>query len=394
MKNVYIVLHTLSMGGAERHASSIANYLSDHGYRVKIVLLDNNVVDYTLSDSVEVICFPDLSFPEEIAHYKPSLKEKGLLTIYKKIAPNKHRLLDTFLFYKQRYANRLEYFLKNQNDIDDSVVISFMPTPNISTSMAKKNMGFKLILGEFNSPHLEFAPNAPENILKKKYFPKANGFVFQTKEQQSFYTFLDGVKKVIIPNPIEDIKTQPYRGVRKKEIVNFCRLVPVKNISLLVEAFARISKEYPEYKLVVYGEGSDKSKIERDILRLGVKDKVFIKPFEKDVLDCVRDSAMFVSSSDREGISNSMLESMAIGLPVICTDCPAGGARMFIKQYENGILVPVRDPDAMYKAMKYMIDNPELADKMGNKAVEIRNNLNKEDILKQWLMFVNEIGEN
>lgn len=394
MKKVYFVLHTLSIGGAERHASSIANFLSENGYQVKMVLLDNDVVEYTLSNSIEVICLSDYVFPEKISNCQPSIKERVLLKFYKKVFPNKHQLLDRLLFYKFKYAIMLEYYLRSQNDIDNSIVISFMPTPNISASLAKNDMGYQLILGEFNSPHLEFAPNAPENFLKRKYFPKANGFVFQTEEQQSFYDFLTNVKKIIIPNPIGDIKTKPYSGVRRKEIVNYCRLVSAKNISLLVEAFAKLSKEYPEYKLVVYGEGPDKAHVEETILSFNVEDKVFIKSFEKNVLDLVRESTMFVSSSDREGISNSMIEAMAIGLPVISTDCPAGGARMFIRQYNNGIIVPVRDPDAMYKAMKYVIDNPEKADKMGQNAVEIRTVLNKEKILKQWLAFINEIGEN
>lgn len=86
-----------------------------------------------------------------------------------------------------------------------------------------------------------------------------------------------------------------------------------------------------------------------------------------------------------------MLEAMAIGLPTVCTDCPAGGARMFIEPYQNGMIVPVRDPDAMYKAMKYIIDNPEKAEMMSKKAVEIRNTLEKEKILKQWLDFLSSI---
>lgn len=389
-KNLYIVLHTLSVGGAERHASSIANYLADNGYSVSIVLLDNKEISYKLSEDIDVIALSDIKYPNNTEYYK-SLFDSLRLKIYKSFFKKKYDDLNKALYYKIHYAKKLEYYFKSQENIQKAIVISFMPTPNIVSSIAKKNLGYKLILGEFNSPHLEFSPDAPENKLKKKYFPNANGFVFQTEEQQSFYTYLPNVKKAIIPNPIEYIKTQPYQGVRRKEIVNYCRLVPVKNISLLVEAFAKLSGEYPEYNLVIYGEGSDKSNIEQCIAKNRIYDKVFIKPFAKNVLELVRDSTMFVTSSDREGISNSMLEAMAIGLPTISTDCPAGGARMFIKPYENGIIVPVRDPEAMYKAMKYMIDNPDEAEKMGQNAVEIRNTLEKEKILKKWLEFVNEI---
>lgn len=392
-KNVYFILHTLSIGGAERHASSIANYLSENGHKVKIILLDDNKVAYDLADGIEVVALCDLKYPDIVSNYKLRTSDFLLFKFYKLFSKQKHSCLDKELYFKTTYVCKLEYYFSQQPDIEHSIVISFMPVPNISAAMVSGKKRYKLIMGEFNSPHLEFAPDAPENKLKQIYFPNATGFVFQTEEQKSFYSFLPNVKKVIIPNPIEDIKTQPYKGERRKEIVNFCRLVPVKNIPLLVEAFAKLSKEYPDYNLVIYGEGWHKETIEKCISKFGIEDKVFIKPFAKNVLDLVRDSAMFVSSSDREGISNSMLEAMAIGLPTISTDCPAGGARMVIKSYENGIIVPVRDPDAMYKAMKYMIDNPDEAEKMGKNAVGIRNTLEKNKILKQWLSFVNEIGE-
>lgn len=390
-KNIYFVLHTLSIGGAERHASSIANYLSQNGYKVKILLLDNSEVAYNLADGIEVVALCDFQYPANVTNYKFKFNDLLLLKFYKLFSKKKYACLDKELYYKKTYVSKLEYYFRQQPNIEKSIVISFMPIPNISAAMVSRKIRYKLIMGEFNSPHLEFAPDAPENKLKQKYFPNATGFVFQTEEQKSFYSFLPNVCKEIIPNPIEDIKTQPFSGTRRKVIVNYCRLVKVKNIPLLVEAFAKLHNEYPEYSLVVYGEGHEKDVIESLISQKGLEEKAIIKPFEKNVLDLVRDSAMFVTSSDREGISNSMLEAMAIGLPTISTDCPAGGARMFIKPYENGIIVPVRDSEAMYKAMKYMIDHPDEAERMGRNAVSIRQTLEKSKILNQWLSFVKSI---
>lgn len=390
-KSIYFILHTLSIGGAERHASSIANYLSENGYNVRIVLLDDNKVAYSLADGVEVVALCDMQFPDSINNLKFKKSELMSLKLSKLYSNEKYSCLDKELYYKKNYVCKLEYYFSQQPDIENSIVISFMPVPNISAAMVCNKINYKLIMGEFNSPHLEFAPDAPENAMKKKYFPNATGFVFQTEEQKSFYTYLPNVRMEIIPNPIEDIKTQPYKGTRRKEIVNYCRLVKVKNIPLLVEAFAKLHNDYPDYSLVVYGEGYEKEEIEMLINQKGLEGKAVIKPFAKNVLDLVRDSAMFVTSSDREGISNSMLEAMAIGLPTISTDCPAGGAKMFIKSYENGIIVPVRDPEAMYKAMQYMIEHPDEAEKMGKNAVSIRQTLEKSKILDQWLSFVNSI---
>ncbi|MGN0773664.1 MAG: glycosyltransferase [Candidatus Ventricola sp.] len=390
--NVYIVLYTLSVGGAERHATSIANYLSLHGYHVKMILLQNHTVDYALEDGIEVIALSDLEYPNSIAKAKPNILDKVLLKIYRLVSEDRYNLLDRKLYIDMQYTRKLKYYSSKQKDIAKSIVISFMPIPNIAAASLKKKYKYSLILGEFNSPHLEFAEKAPENTLKRIYFPNADGFVFQTDEQKGFYHYLSTVKKVVIPNPLESIHVEPFQGQRKKEIVNFCRHVKAKNLPLLIEAFSKLVQEYPDYTLVIYGDGPEKNSTERCVREHGIEEKVILKPYALNVLESIRESAMFVSSSDREGISNSMVEAMAIGLPTICTDCPAGGARMFIKSYINGILVPVQNPEALYRAMKFVIENPENAAMMSENAVEIRNILNKDKIMRQWLEFIRGIG--
>lgn len=390
-QNIYIVLHTLAIGGAERHASSIANYLSNNGYKVTIILLDNKRVEYDLSDGINVVSLPELKSQKSKEHHELSVKYKILLKTLRKFSTKKYSVLDKYLYLKTKYADTLQHYFQSQPDISSSIVISFMPIPNLTCSIIKKRIKYKLILGEFSAPQLEFPPDAPENQLKRMYFPYADTYVFQTDEQRQFYSFLPKVNKLIIPNPLEDIKVQPYHGERKKEIVNFCRLVDAKNLPLLIDAFSLLAAEYPDYTLIIYGDGPEKKRLLQQIDSLGLSDKALIRPYEKNILEHVRKSAMFVSSSNREGISNSMLESMAIGLPAICTECPAGGAKMFINSYVNGITVPVQDPNAMYQAMKYIIDHPDKATAMSNNSVNIRTILDKNKIMEKWLKLIQEI---
>lgn len=390
-KKVYIVLYTLSVGGAERHASSIADYLFQHGYDVEFVLLQDNNVDYTLVDGVKVTALVDVVYPNNIKNNKNHFVDRTCLKIFKLISDRSYNYLEKKLYLESLYLKKLDYWFGQQENVDQSVVISFMTIPNIITAELKRKHRYTLILGEFTSPQLEFAVDAPENRLKRKYFPAADGFVFQTYEQKEFYTYLPTVKKKVIPNPIEQIGIVPFHGTRRKEIVNYCKHVKAKNLPLLIEAFAKLVQEYPDYKLVIYGDGPERDSTEKCIAEFGVEAGVLLKPYANNVLELVRESAMFVSSSDREGISNSMIEAMAIGLPTISTDCPAGGAKMFIEPYGNGIIVPVRDPDALYKAMKYIIDNPEKAEIMAQNAVAIRNTLEKNKILAQWLDFLKDI---
>ncbi|MDU6786002.1 MAG: glycosyltransferase, partial [Veillonella sp.] len=107
--------------------------------------------------------------------------------------------------------------------------------------------------------------------------------------------------------------------------------------------------------------------------------------FASNILEKVAPCSMFVSSSDFEGISNSMLEALGMGLPVVVTDCPVGGARMVIKSGENGILVPVGDTQAMYEAMRSVLKDPALAAKLSQNAIKVRDEFPLWKIAKRWL---------
>ena len=93
---------------------------------------------------------------------------------------------------------------------------------------------------------------------------------------------------------------------------------------------------------------------------------------------------MYVSSSDYEGISNAMLEALAIGMPCVCTDCPIGGANATIRNGENGLLVPIKDKESLYKAMKEIIEDPALATKLSANATKIREELSLDQIARRW----------
>ena len=168
-------------------------------------------------------------------------------------------------------------------------------------------------------------------------------------------------------------------------------MTPQKNIELLIDAFEKFHNEYPQYKLEIYGNAQDneektyKSSIVKIINERKLDDCVFVYPPTARVHERVIKSTMFVSSSDYEGLSNSMIESMAIGLPCVCTDCLGGGTREVMVDHENGLIVPMNDPEAMYRAMKEFVDNPELAEKCSRNAAKIRDKLSVEKITQQWL---------
>ena len=108
-------------------------------------------------------------------------------------------------------------------------------------------------------------------------------------------------------------------------------------------------------------------------------------PFSAEVHNMIIRDAMYVNSSDYEGMSNAMLEAMAIGMPVICTDCPIGGANAVIRNEGNGILTEVGNAKEMGEAMKKIAGDKELADRLSQNAAKIRNEMSLATIAKKWM---------
>ena len=111
--------------------------------------------------------------------------------------------------------------------------------------------------------------------------------------------------------------------------------------------------------------------------------------FVDDVDDRINRAMIYVSSSNYEGISNSMIEALAMGVPCICTDCPVGGAKMMIENHINGVLVPVGDFQKMYIEMLNIIENDDFRANISREAIKIRDIYSIIKITDMWENLIN-----
>ncbi len=388
-KEVVFMILVMRGGGAERVISLLSNELLKRGYKVTLVITHQKKADAVLDfidDSIEVI-----SLEDEVTENRV-VKKKILL--FKQLFIKKIKQLfgtydhDEFLVKKYeilRYE-RLKFLKDYYSKHPNSTVISFLYTA-IFFSLLTVNDSNKLIISERGDPR-QSLESKTDVAFFKSMFNKADTMVFQSPDAKEWFVENAGVNGKVIFNPIKSDLPERFTGVRQKTVVNFCRLTAQKNLPVLIEAFGKFSKDFPDYTLKIYGEGEDRDMLLKMISSNGLEGKAFIENFSKDIHDKIKDAAMFVSSSDFEGMSNSMLEAMGMGIPSICTDCPAGGARAIIKDHENGILVPVRDPDSMYKAMKEVAENKELAEKLSINGTKLKDDLALDKIIEQWMEII------
>lgn len=220
---------------------------------------------------------------------------------------------------------------------------------------------------------------------------KASGVVFQTNEQQHFFCDKVQKKSFVIPNPIKGGLPLRYGKLINNEIVTFCRLEKEKNLQLLIEAFSILCIRHPEFCLKIWGKGSEANYLQNIIYEKKLQDKVQLMGYSDNIHMEIKQAYMYVNSSNHEGISNAMLESMAIGLPVVCTDCPCGGASMAIENNINGILVAMNDVYGMAEAMEKLISDHDFANYISENAKSIRSRFDQKTIVGEWKKVIEEL---
>lgn len=174
-----------------------------------------------------------------------------------------------------------------------------------------------------------------------------------------------------IPNGVDIHHFQPadetHRAALRKRlklpldgpvVVFSGRLAPEKRVDFLVQAWPTVRATFPQARLLVLGEGS-----ERPSLEAAAGEGIRFVGYVENVADYLAASDLFVLPSIAEGISGAMLEAMSSGLPVLVTS--VGAAPQVIAHGENGWLIPPDEPQAVQQALVYLLGDATLRQKMG-----------------------------
>ncbi len=404
-KEIIITFSYYGIGGAQRRAFALADNFAQNGYNVYVLAVlggDNTISTenyYNVDKKVKLILIPDYYennkneknvVADEIKTEKQISFLKKLQTVLKPFKRIIQKI--NFNINGLRKSGELRSFLVSHQN---ATIINFGFNIYDRIYFATKDLNCKIVYAETNASN-KYKNERFFELIKSK-IKKSDAFILQTEEERSEHNLEKNPKAYVIHNPINSNLPLPYDGVRNKTIVNFCRLSRQKNLILLIKAFEQLHIDFPDYTLEIYADTADpnnaeyKTELMSYISSKGLENCVFILPPSSNIHNIILKSAMFVSSSDFEGISNSMIEAMAIGLPCICTDCDGGGAREMITDGENGLLVPIKDAEALKEAMIRMINEKGLAEKCGINAAKIRETHSIEKISEKWLEVIKNI---
>lgn len=362
LRKIMFHINSLGKGGAERVVSLLSDEFAKSGTEVVIA------TEWYSEDEYEV-----------------NPKIKRIHVGLRKTQEGASRLRKQWL--------RIFNLRKAMKQEKPDVVLSFCVKANYRAMMASVATGIPVIVSVRNDPKKDYT--GKKNVFMNKCFlNRAAGCVFQTEEAKDFFDEKLQKKSVIICNPVNETYLQAKRINPAPKIVCVGRLVEQKNQMLLVRAFENIVKTHPEYQLYLYGDGSDdecKEELLAYVKERPFGEQVHFMGLSSTLETTLADAAMFVLPSNYEGMPNALMEAMAMGLPVISTDCPCGGSRYWIEHGENGQLVPVGDEEAMTRAMEFYMLYPDKADEYGKNAKKRLQEATVEKVFLQWKEYIQQV---
>ncbi len=395
-KQLMFIMPVMKGGGAEKVAALLLNEFNKNGYECELVLTNSDgseVIDRGLDENVNITVlrekFSKSGIAIKIFHAVFRLFASFICKIpevFGKRVPARM----AYLSFMAQYYDELNSLRKLIKEKPDAKIISFLQPSIPIALLATKKLPNRVVVSERADPYRLLKKRYGYNFIKK-YYQRADAVVFQTNDAKAAYPENISTKGTVIFNPINDKLPESYHGEREKYVTTFCRISRQKNLPVLVEAFAEFRKEFTDYRLKIIGEPqNDDDRVSlaetKELAdKLGVTDYIDFLPFSSEVHGLIIHDAMYVNSSDYEGMSNAMLEAMAIGMPVICTDCPIGGANAVIKNNENGILTEVGNAKEICEAMKKIASDKTFANKLSHNASQIRYELSLENTAKKWM---------
>lgn len=356
MKRIVFIVDSLFAGGAGRVVSEVGSELSRR-YDVSIITVFEKRISYSCNENIRIISITDC--------VNGQLKE-GFTTRIKKINTE----------------------LKN---ISPDIVVSFLTEINVYTLLASIGQKWKVIISERGDP--VFSPRQKRvRVLRKLTYFLADGYVFQTKEAKDFFPLHITKRSTIIVNPLSSNLPTSIPECKKNKIVSVGRLNSLKNFEMAIRTISILKEEFPDIKYEVFGDGNHKAHLQELIDTLDLQNNIELKGQTNDVFDAIIDANLFLLTSNHEGLSNALIEAIALGLPVISTD--VGGASSLIEKGNNGYVIDVGDTEDLAVKIRACLLDTSIKSRALDYSVSFRERLNVQSITSEWEKYISTVENN
>jgi glycosyltransferase involved in cell wall biosynthesis len=350
--NLALVISSLGAGGAERVMVSLANHWAVSGHSVTLLTFaaPGTRPYYAVDQRVTLRALDVASTEQRLRSVGQSLRRLFML----------------------RRALR---------SIQPDVVVSFLAKINIITILATRGLGVGLIVSERNNPERQVV-SPVWRWLRLRLYGLADGLVTPSRGVLASLPAAVRARGRVIPNPV-DLPESPPGPTDSRTLVAVGRLEHQKGFDLLLPAFARVAGDHPDWRLVIWGEGSERRRLEALRERLGLADRVRMPGVTDRPSQWVDDATLFVLSSRFESFGNVVAEAMAAGLPVLVTDCPWGPGEI-VQHGVDGWLVAPEDVPALAEGLDLLMGDAALRARLAEAAQRNACRFERARVMTMW----------
>lgn len=339
-----IVLSDLGAGGTQRLALGLAGHLADRGHGVEVLTLDEPGFRSF---------FP---VPPGVSTLALGLKAES---------PGPLHALGANL-------GRVRTLRRALRDQAPDLVLSFLTTTNVLTLLAARPLRLPVLACEESDPAHE--PIArPWGLLRRLTYGLARSVVVHSRGAAGYFGGRLARRVRVIPNPVPPCDvSEPMAGGGSREptLAAMGRLSPEKGFDLLISAFSQIAPRFPDWRLLILGDGPLRPDLSRQIAHLGLGGRVLLPGYSRAPSETLARASLFCSAARVEGFGLALCEAMACGLPVVATDAPSG-PRDIIRPGVDGELVPVGDEAALASALAALMADEQRRRAYGERAREV-----------------------
>lgn len=354
---IALLIYSLSTGGAERNAVQMAGYWLAQGHDVSIITLagEDTPTAYDIPRGVKLI-------------------RLGVTGISSSTGG---AIMDN--------VRRIRSIRRAMKKLRPDTLVSFMEPTNVLSIFAAVGGRARVIIADRNDPVREYYGRS-WRILRNATYPLAHKFVVQTGAVLKRYPRYLAAKASVIPNPLI-LKTSHFPATagqaQKHVICAMGRLVRQKGFDILIEAFAPLAAQFPEWSVAIWGEGPERAALEDQYRCLGLSGRVSLMGQTSAPEQAFAQADIFALPSRWEGFPNVLLEAMAAGLPVVAADCPMGPGEI-IRNGTDGLTVTPDNPEALRNALMKLMNDPALRANMGKTARHVTESYSVPRIMRQW----------
>lgn len=222
--------------------------------------------------------------------------------------------------------------------------------------------------------------SAINNALRRFFYAQYHKCVVLVNDDIMAWGFKN---LIVIPNFTNLSFPHMSDSKREKMVINVGRLEDQKDHQILISSWGMVKQKYPDWKLEIWGGGSLKDVLQKQINKAGLQDCVLLRGTTQHIDKEYARASFFALSSKYEGMPLVAIESMTAGVP--CVSFDISGIKDVITNGEDGMIVEQHTPEAFAQGILKMIENPEMIASMSVKSKAKVKNFDKTQVMKKWI---------